>query len=647
LLNLPKLKMAELAEKTFSFGDFELSGAKRTLLKGGKTVPLNSKTFDLLQVLIENHGRVLSKDELLEKVWEGQFVEENNLSVQIAALRKVFGERKGEHQFIATIPGKGYKFVHDLNESNGAIIIENRKIERITIDEKTEDGKSGPLRLKSGNDARRRLSFALFALVLLISAIGFFAFRYFRNQPVTQINSLAVLPFANQNAETEYLSDGLAESVTFSLSQVPNLKVMSRNSVFRYKGKDADARIIGSELNVQAVLAGRINQHGDQLDISAELISTADNSVIWGEKFTRKMSDLEKLQNDIAASISGNLRLKISGVKSSETENAEAYQLYLKGLYHWNKRTESDFKQAVEFFQQAIEKDPAYAKAYTGLALTYEVLDANLSMTHAEAVDNELKAKAAAQKALELDGTLAEAHAVLANQKVFEWDFAGAEPFFKRAIELNPNFATAHQWYSEYLSQIGRYDEAVAEVKKAYELDPFSRAVAMNLGLRYMEVRRYDEAVAQFKKLTETEPEYPMSYVFLGDVYLDKKMYEDAFQAWCKGSNLLKIDTPEECEAKAVELRTALKNGGETGLRRKLLEQNLNSYNRRPELETMTLIAAKYAWLGEKERAYEWLEKAFARHENELTYLRVNASFDNMRSDARFKDLLRRIGLPE
>ncbi|MGI8639028.1 MAG: protein kinase domain-containing protein [Pyrinomonadaceae bacterium] len=503
-----------------------------------------------------------------------------------------------------------------------------------------------------GEVKKHKFSFAV-GLIILLAAVGF-GYWFFANRSAntTQIESIAVLPFVNEsgNADNEYLSDGMTETLISSLSQLPKLSVKARSSVFRYKGKNVNPQTVGNELSVQAVLLGRVLQRGETLTLSLELVDSKSENVIWSEQYNRKQSDLIALQGEIARDVSNKLRQKLTGaderqVTKTYTENPEAYQLYLKGRYHWNKRTGDDLKQAILLFRQAIDKDPSYAKAYAGLALTYEVLNSNTVMTREEGKEAGLKAKSAAGKALELDGTLAEAYVVLANEKIGEWDFAGAENDFKRAIELNPNFATARQWYSELLARLERHDEAIAEVKRAYELDPFSPAVSMNVGLRYSQAHRYDEAIEQFKKLIETEPTYPMPYLFLGDNYAEKGMYEDALNLWCKGDVLLKIHTPESCERENVAIREAIKKDGAKGLWRKDLERSLKDYEQ--GTASAVSVARSYARLGEKERAFEWLEKAFAARETELTYLKVDESFDNVKSDPRFQDLLRRIGLPQ
>ncbi|MCA1639772.1 MAG: protein kinase, partial [Acidobacteria bacterium] len=493
-------------------------------------------------------------------------------------------------------------------------------------------------------------SFVIGLIVLLLASIGL-GYWYLTGRSTKQIESIAVLPFVNEsgNADVEYLSDGMTETLIGSLSQLPNLNVKARTSVFRYKGKEIDPKRIGQELSVQAILTGRVLQRGQDLTLYVELIDAATENVLWKDNYARSMSNLVSLQSDVAKDVSQKLKTKLSGADEQQvtktfTENAEAYQLYLKGLYHWNKRTTDDLKQAISLFQQAIDKDPAYAKAYGGLAMTYGVFTSNAALTKQGRSEMQLKAKAAALKALELDNNLAEAYAVLANRKIDDWDFAGAENDFKRAIELNPSFATAHQWYSELLERLGRYDEALFEIKRAYELDPFSRAVNLNLGLRYWSLRRNDEAIAQFKKLIETEPTYPLPYRSLAILYAERGMFEESIGIRCKGEVLMNIETAENCQLKTADFRQALKTDGVTGFWRRTLEYDLKYYER--GIGSPVNVAGDYARLGEKERAFEWLEKGFTEHHIDMTYLKLETAFDSLKSDPRFQDLLRRVGLP-
>lgn len=497
---------------------------------------------------------------------------------------------------------------------------------------------------------RKFLVAALAAVVILGG--GILGYRYFAGSNSKQIESIAVMPFVNDsgNPDIEYLSDGMTEMLINSLSQVPNLQVKARSSVFRYKGKEFDPKKIAPELNVQAILNGHLIQRGENISLNVELIDAATETIIWGNKYESKLADLVALQSDVAHDVSTKLKSKLSGASEKQvtkeyTSDPEAYQLYLKGIYHWNKRTGDELKQAISLFQQAIDKDPGYAKAYGGLALAYEVYGANTASTRQEVNEMAVKARAAAQKALELDAELAEAHAVLAERKIDdEWDFAGSEASYKRAIELNPNFAAAHQWYSEVLSRLGRADEALSEIKKAYELDPFSRAVNQNLGLRLLEMRRYDEAQAQFEKLIQSEPDYPMSYAFLAGLYAHRGEFEKSMEPGCKAEVMLKIETVESCAKKVEGMRKAVKDGGPNGYWRFVLSEDLKNYER--GIASPVAIAGYYARLGEKEKAFEWLEKGYSERSIDITYLKVDYSFDNVKSDPRFNDLLRRVGLP-
>ena len=484
------------------------------------------------------------------------------------------------------------------------------------------------------------------ALVLVLGAAGYF--YYGRSQ---QINSIAVMPFANEsgNSEYEYLSDGLTETLINNLSQLPNLSVKARSSVFSYKGKNATPQQLGTELAVQAVLNGRVLQRGENITLSLELVDASTGNQIWGDQYARKLADLTVLQSEIARDVSNKLHQRLTGAANQQagknyTTDSEAYQLYLKGLFHWNKRTGDDLRKAIEYFNQSKEKDPSFALAYVGLAVTYSVLPSNTALSPQEAEESLIKGKAAATRALELDGTLAEPHAVLASSRVGEWDFVGAENGYKRAIELNPNYATAHQWYSELLAKLGRNEEAFARIKRAYELDPFSTAVNMNVGLRHIEVGRNDEAEAQFKNTIELSPEYPMAYWYLGEVYFEKGKYEESMEMFEKGNVLLKLETPESAARKTAELRAAMKIDGLKGYWRKILEYDMEWYNK--GLNSPFYIAASYAALGEDDKVFEWLEKSYAERDYDLTYLKTHTYFKRLRSDPRFQDLLRRVGLP-
>ncbi len=350
---------------------------------------------------------------------------------------------------------------------------------------------------------QHKRGFSIGLIALLLASIGFgYWFFFSRALTAPQIESIAVMPFVNEsgNTDNEYLSDGMTETLINSLSQLPNLSVKARSSVFRYKGKDIEPQTVGNELSVQAILNGRVIQRGDNLILSLELVDTKTGNQIWGEQYNRKQADLVSLQNEITRDVSNKLRMKLSGtdeqkVAKKYTENTEAYQLYLKGRYHWNKRTGADIRKSVEYFQQAIDKDPTYALAYAALAEAYILIPNYTKDSPDEAIP---KARAAAMKALEIDETLAEAHTALADVMYeYDWKFAEAEKEFKRAIELNPNYATTRHWYAEYLLTVGRKEEAIAEIKRAQELDPLSLIINAVVGVVYIENRQYEQAIEQ------------------------------------------------------------------------------------------------------------------------------------------------------
>ncbi len=355
------------------------------------------------------------------------------------------------------------------------------------------------------------------ALAMLVGLVAWFSF--FRGRGGA-IESIAVLPFANVSADpnTEYLSDGITDTLISSLSQLPKLRVLARSTVFAYKGRENDARKVGRELNVDTVLLGRLTQRGDTLMIQTDLVKVADGSELWGQQYDRKLSDILTVQGEIAKQISENLRLKLTGEERRQlvkqyTENSQAYQAYLKGRYYWNRRTEEGFQKGVKYFQEAIENDPNYALAFAGLADSYDLLPRYGFLAPNEGYP---EAKEAAIKALELDDTLAEAHASLGYAEVnYDWDWAGGEKEFKRAIELNPGYATAHHWYALYLAASGRLDEATSEIKRAQELDPLSLIINSNLGRILYFARKYDQAIEQFRKTIELDPNFADTHIRL------------------------------------------------------------------------------------------------------------------------------------
>ena len=498
---------------------------------------------------------------------------------------------------------------------------------------------------------QHKVAVAVIASLVLIAVgagvIGMSVYLRARNSEVA-IESIAVLPFVNQNhdPDSEYLSDGVTESIINSLTHLPSLKVMARSSVFRYKGKEADPMAAGKELGVRAVLTGRIMQRGDSLTISTELLDVRDNKQLWGEQYQRKVSDLLAVERDIAREITGNLRLKLSGPEQSRvvkhyTENPEAYQLYLKGRFYWNRRTEEGARKGIEYFQLAIDKDPTYALAYTGLADCYSILGTSYNVASLSPSEAIPKAKSAATKALEMDDTLAEAHTSLAYIRLnYDWDWAGAEREFKRAIELDPNYANAHHWYSHYLMAMSRPEESLAESKRTLELDQLDLVMNIHLGWHYIYAHQYDLAIAQFRKTLEMDPNYGLTHWYLGQAYALKGMYAEAETELRKAKDLLQQNVAVE-----ADLGYAYAASGKGGEAKKAIDELKQSSKQR--YISSYYLALIYTGLGEKDSAFEWLENAYRERSDLLIYLKVDPRLDSLRSDARFADLMRRVGLPQ
>jgi len=481
--------------------------------------------------------------------------------------------------------------------------------------------------------------------LFLASALAITLWRSLR-----QGDSIAVLPFEYITHDAgllddpyrEYLGDGLTESLINSLSHLPKLKVISRSSVFRYKGRRVDARKVGRELGVRRVLTGRILQRENLLTISVELESAQDNQHIWGEQYERKLSHLMRVPRELADEIARNLRSQWGRKPARDRSypvNAEAYQEYLKGRYFWNKRTGSDLRKAIEHFRAAIRLDADYALAYVGVAEAYIVLGVYTSMSTGEAY---AEAKQAVLKALELDPDLAEAHASLAAIKAGDdWDLAGALEEFAHALRLKPNYATARQWYSEHLACAGRVDEAVAEARRALELDPISLVINTSTGLVLAQARRYGEAAAQLKRTLEIDKNFALAHRLLGDVYLEEGKFEAAIEEHGLAA-VLGGEPAQAAEARSAALNGAFRQGGEAGYWRKRLE--LAGAVAEPSQYELALLRAK---LGEKEAAIECLKAAFERRDLNLLYLSTNPAFDGLRGHPQVAELRKRMGLPE
>jgi serine/threonine-protein kinase len=485
---------------------------------------------------------------------------------------------------------------------------------------------------------------AALAAVLVVAGIAAASWYYFYSQSSKgAIRSIAVLPFTNvsKDTEMEYLSDGISESLINSLSQLPDVKVIARSSAFTYKGKEIDVKEVARALGVEAILTGRVTQRGENLTISVELVNASDKTQMWGEQYDRQMSDLLAIQREIAREIIEKLRVKVSGEEKGltkhYTESNEAYQLYLKGRFYWDKRTPEALKKSIEYFNQAIEKDPSFALAYAGLADSYVV--PAIRIPPREAMP---KAKAAAMRALELDETLAEAHASLARVlATYDWDWTSAEKEFKRAIELNPRYATAHQWYGGYFQAMGRHNEAIAERKRALELDPLSLIMNFELGLGFYYARDYDQAIEQFEKTLELDQNFPPPLAWLPATYVQKGMYGEAIAGFKKAVTL----RGTQWAAPMSGLGHVYAVSGNKSEARKVLDELQQVSGQ--EYVPATSSALVYAGLGEKDQAFAWLDKGYQERAFQMQWLKIEPRWDSLRSDPRFQDLIRGMRLPE
>ena len=494
----------------------------------------------------------------------------------------------------------------------------------------------------------------ILAVVVLLIAIAAAGIWYWQGKASTsRIESIAVIPFASVggNADADFLSDGLTESLIASLAHVPDLKVKSRNSVFRYKGKDVDVEEVGKALAVDALLTGRLVQHGDTVQVSADLTSVQDNTEIWGEQYERKASDIISLQQQIAGDIAGKLRSKLNGAEKQQvtkqgTQNPEAYQLYVKGRYYWNKRTVGDVNTAISYFNQAIDKDPGYAMAYSGLADAYGVLPSYGGNPR----DEVPKSNAAARKALELDPTLARPHADLAANKMeFDWDFAGGEAEYRKAFEADPSDATAHQWFAEDLAFIGgRVQESIDEADRAYQLDPLSPIIESEQSEMYFHAHQFDKAVEFGEKVVADNPTFGKAHGVLAVAYWAEHKYPQAIQEF---KTAVQLSGDRNGAEVAAALDAGFRSGGWQSALNKAIATLVALRKANARYVPAYRIAHFYANLGDadsrdKDLAFEWLNTAYQEHDVLLETLRTDFAFDSLHSDPRYAELVRKIGFP-
>jgi adenylate cyclase len=556
------------------FGFFTLDARERALRRNGKPVGLTPKVFDILLVLVQKSGRVVTKQELMELVWPGAAVEESNLARHVSRLRTALGD-SGKNRYIATVPWRGYRFVANV--------------------------------------------------------------RQVREEPQV-IDSLAVLPFLNESADPagEYLSDGMTESIINRLSLVSDLKVMSRNSVFRYKvrergGTFQDASIVGKELSVRAVLTGRIRRARKGLVVSVELIDAGDNRQLWGAQYTQR-ADVFALQETISSEIIERLQVRLSlddkrQLAKRETKNPEAYRLYLKGRFFMNKVTVDGLTKGLALFRQAIAEDPEYALAYSGL------VDCHMALS------NPVEARKAAAKALRLDPSLGEFHASVGFLTfLYDWNWRKAEAELRKGIELSPNYAQARQWYALYLAKMGRHKEASQQAQQAQQLDPLSLSMNLTTGLVLCFARQYDRAIDELRKVVDMDANFAAAHSTLGLAYTYRKMCDEAIAAFNKASALTSVSEAESSFKALIACCYA------TCGRSKQAKSFLREVEDLPTVSPYVL-GMIHAQLGERTRALDFLERACRERSAQVVLMKVDPALDPLRSTRRFKSLLAHVGL--
>lgn len=630
----------------YEFGPFRADAQKRLLWRDGEVVPLTPKAFDILLALLERHGEVLSKEELMQAVWPETVVEENNLTRNISTLRKALGETPDEHRYVVTIPGSGYRFVAEVS----ATTIENGSLRAqvVSVEPVCEDSDSAaavsPSETQVEVRSRRRFASASYvvalAIVALIAVAVVYA-RFWREKPAASrsaITSLVVLPLENLSGDAaqEHFVDGMTDALIGDLARIGALRVISRTSAMRYKTARPPLPEIARALQVDAVVEGTVQRAGDRVLIRVQLIQAANDEHLWAESYERDVRDVLKTQSEVAQAIARQIKVVVTPQEqarfaSARQVNPEAYETWLKARYIWNKRTPATLKTAVTHFERAIQLDPSYAPAYAGLADTYSML-ADYSVLPAG--ETYPKAKAAALKALALDQELAEAHTSLAwILAAYEWKFAEAEQSFQRALALNSNYATAHQWYSGFLSALGRHQEAIAESERAQRLEPFSLIASTARAEAYYLARQYDQVIAQCQRALELDPNFGEAYSMLARAYAAKEMPREALAAHHKHMQLMgwKVEQVRPVEAVA-------------GMRA-YWQQRLDE-EKKTALPFPLWMAEGYAQSGDPEQALRWLEKLCQSRNYWTIYLNVVPTLDPLRTDPRFAALLQRIGLP-
>ncbi len=634
------------------FGVFEVDLQSRELRKQGIKIKLQDQPFQVLATLLEQPGEVVTREELQRRVWSANtFVDfDLSLNTAITRLRQALGDMADNPRFIETLPRLGYRFIAPLSTGSTSKAEPAPEVSAPAIEEQSSAASEGAAtRASAGSGGRSRwmlwaTAAVLVALLVLLAGlnVGGWRQRPLARAVAPRIQSIAVLPLENLTGDPgqEYFVDGMTDALITYLAQISALRVISRTSVMGYKGTRKPLREIGRELNVEAVLEGTVMRSGQRVRVTAQLVHAPTDRHLWAKSYERDLSDIMALQADVARAIVTEIGIKLTPqdqtrLARTRAVNPQAYEAYLRGLYFWHKRSDAALLKSIEYFEQAIAKDPKFALAYAGLADAYAVLGFVGGLSPNAAFP---KAKAAVGKALEIDDTLAEAHMTLAVIRFsIDWDWSGAEKDHKRAIELNPGYAMGHQRYAFFLRAMGRNEESLAEHQRASELDPVS--LTTSGGADYIFKGQYDEAIEVIRKKLELYPDLPVPHAGLGEIYLLKGQFPEAIAEFQKAVSL-----SERAPRFLAPLGNAFGLSGQREqaikVRDELREQAKRRYVSPYE------FAVVYTGLGEKNQAFAWLQKAYEDRSPRLTQLKVDRRLYSLRSDPRFGDLVRRVGLP-
>jgi TolB-like protein/Flp pilus assembly protein TadD len=592
--------MTKQQKASYEFGPFRLDAAERRLLRNGEPVGLAPKVFDTLLAMIESSGLLVEKDELMARLWPDTFVEEATLARNISDLRKVLGESSGEARYIETVPKSGYRFLAEVrlvHSPDSTIIVERRTRSRVVVEEELEPG----------------------------------------------VRSIAVLPFKSLNANDadDYLALGLADALITRLSNIRQIAVRPTSAVMKYVGTRHDPAAAGRDLGVEAVLDGAIQRCGERIRVTVQLVSAGSENPLWAAQFDERFTDVFAVEDSISAQVALALTLKLTGEEvkllgKRYTDNSDAYELQLKGRYYWNKRSEEALHKAVDCFDQAVEIDPNYALAYAGLSDCYTKLG-DVGVTAIPPREAFARARRAALTALKIDSSLVEVHASLGHLEMHHLRWVDAEREFKRAIELNPNYAPAHQWYAYFMAFHRRFNEALEKIEVARKLDSLSLPIIDSVGEFLYFARRDDEAIEQFHKALDMDPNFLPSRIHLGRAYEQAAMFSEAEAQFINARQI----TGESIDALAALGHTYAMSAN-PGAALDVLAQLTELSNQR--YVSPYDVALIHAALSEIDEAFRWLEKGYDERVEWMIYANVDPRLDPLRADARFSDLIGRLG---